>query len=375
MEKTGNRFKSFLINLLLLLIALFLTLAALEIVFRMFLRDSIVLFPRYHSEVKYGEYTTRRLRPNTVFWHTSIDGSWKFETNNQGYRDESDFTYRKDPETLRIVVLGDSHTEGFEVHQDRTYAAVLENYLKKRDIRTEVYNMGVSGFGSDEELILLENEVVKYKPDIVILGFFANDYEDNLKTGLFGFKGNRLIAKKMEHIPAVRILDFINNFYLIRKLSENSYLYSYSFNTVWDFLKNRNIRQAKSTEIEKENKQNQKSFAVQVSSRITDQELKLTELLLKRMNRFCRERDIDFILLEIPRENGKPSLEQVTYDKIEDELEIFVDGEKLLRPYRGLTDLNAPHGHHHISEYAHLIIGVDLGKQVEKIVNQSGKPE
>ena len=98
----------------------------------MVLKEKIVLFPRYHSDANYGEFTLRRLRPNTTFWHTSIDGNWKFVTNAQGFRDERDFSYAKPPGRLRVLTLGDSHTEGFEVRQTQTYSAVMERFLRAK---------------------------------------------------------------------------------------------------------------------------------------------------------------------------------------------------------------------------------------------------
>jgi hypothetical protein len=74
---------------------------------------------------------------------------------------------------FRVIALGDSTTEGFEVAQNDTYTAVLERYLKKYGVNAEVFNTGTSGFGTAEELLYLENEGIKYNPDAVVLGFFG----------------------------------------------------------------------------------------------------------------------------------------------------------------------------------------------------------
>ena len=86
--------------------------------------------------------------------------------NNQGFRDRRDFPYEKDSNTLRVIALGDLHTEGFEVRQDYTYAAVTERYLKAHGLDAEVINAGVSGFGTAEEAVFLEQEALKYHPDV-----------------------------------------------------------------------------------------------------------------------------------------------------------------------------------------------------------------
>jgi hypothetical protein len=43
----------------------------------------------------------------------------------------------------------------------------------------EVINMGVHGYGHDQMLILLQEEGMRYKPDIVILGFVSADMSRN----------------------------------------------------------------------------------------------------------------------------------------------------------------------------------------------------
>jgi hypothetical protein len=136
-----------------------------EISIRVFLGDTIGHFPRYHAEATYGDFRIRRLRPETTFWHTSVDGSWRFVVNKKGFRCDRDFPYSKPDGALRIMTLGDSHTQGYEVRQDRTYAAIGYG------LKAEVINAGVSGFSTAEAAVLLEHEALKYDPDALILGF------------------------------------------------------------------------------------------------------------------------------------------------------------------------------------------------------------
>jgi hypothetical protein len=44
----------------------------------------------------------------------------------------------------------------------------------------EIINMGVHGYGQDQMLIFLQEEGIKYKPDIVILGFITADMSRNI---------------------------------------------------------------------------------------------------------------------------------------------------------------------------------------------------
>ena len=164
-------------NALLALFAMAFAAVIGEFALRAFYKDQTVLFPRYHTDYQYGKYTLRGTRPNTEFWHTSVDGSWQFITNSSGFRNTRDFTYDKPTHTYRVLSLGDSHTQGYEVRQDATFSAVLERRLASKGFRAEVLNAGVSGFSTAEELALLEAEGHRYlacpvKIDpLAVLGF------------------------------------------------------------------------------------------------------------------------------------------------------------------------------------------------------------
>ena len=105
------RFSRQLANLALLAVVVVVGLGIGEILARVVFNNT-VLFPRYHSSVQYGEYTLRRIRPDMAFWHTSPDGSWQFQINARGFRDDDEYVYAKPPGTLRVLVLGDSADGG-----------------------------------------------------------------------------------------------------------------------------------------------------------------------------------------------------------------------------------------------------------------------
>ncbi len=83
--------------------------------------------------------------------------------------------HARQPGTPRILLLGDSVTWGFGVADDESLPAALSTRL--RDV--EVVNLGVAGFGTAQELVLLREEGLAYQPDHVVLVFtLANDVED-----------------------------------------------------------------------------------------------------------------------------------------------------------------------------------------------------
>jgi lysophospholipase L1-like esterase len=100
----------------------------------------------------------------------------EFHINSKGIRGkEIDYARNGYP---RILALGDSFTFGFGVDDDETWPAELQ-----RQASVEVVNGGVMGWGLPEYLIWFQKEGVKYKPDLVVVGVHAGDWE-NAVNGL-----------------------------------------------------------------------------------------------------------------------------------------------------------------------------------------------
>ena len=320
------------------------------------LPDRSVLYPRYQTEYHYGRYTLRGIRPHSQFWHTSIDGSWEFVTNNRGFRDTRAFPYAKPAGTLRVLSLGDSHTQGYEVRQEATFSAVLERYLRSRGVRAEVLNAGVSGYSTAEELAFLENEGYRYQPDVVVVAFYANDFEDNLKADLFGLDKGGLVEHKHEHLPGVSIQNVIYSVPGARWLSENSYFYSLLLNSMWEYFKTRLAHSAHATE-----------YAIATTS-ASSYEVDLALALMERMQRFCREHGMRLIVVDIPSA-GKAyrfadSLPSAAQRALQAQQIEYVSSHGLFADYDGAVPLHVPHGQQHISELSHAAIGVELGRRI-----------
>jgi hypothetical protein len=97
-------------------------------------------------------------------------------TNSRGIRGKVEYSYDKPADKVRILVLGDSFTFGEEVGDNEHYVYYLQQMLPE----AEVINFGVHGYGHDQMLIYLQEEGVKYKPDIVMLGFIDDDMYRNM---------------------------------------------------------------------------------------------------------------------------------------------------------------------------------------------------
>ncbi len=106
-------------------------------------------------------------------------------TNSHGQRDK-ERTPRKPPDVRRVLLLGDSVVEGYGLREQETISRQLENLYP--DGSTEVLNFGVSAYCTRAEIELLEVKGLKFEPDVVILVFVENDF-DNFNREAFPLGG------------------------------------------------------------------------------------------------------------------------------------------------------------------------------------------
>lgn len=156
-----------------IVVALVVSMIAVEAWVRLRWDDRRGLPGFYISDPELGQ----RLAPNYDGWFAGVP----VHINALGFRDTRDYSIVKSPGTFRIIVLGDSVTFGHGALSDTTYPYLLEQRLKqwRPDINWEVWNLGVPGYNTAQELKYLERVGPSYTPDLVIVGFYENDLQDN----------------------------------------------------------------------------------------------------------------------------------------------------------------------------------------------------
>jgi lysophospholipase L1-like esterase len=97
-------------------------------------------------------------------------------TNSRGLRDR-EFAFERTPGTRRIVMLGDSLTEGWGVPFEQTFSKRIERLYADRRTPVEVINTGVGNWNTVQEVEFFLTEAHQYQPDVVVLNYFVNDAE------------------------------------------------------------------------------------------------------------------------------------------------------------------------------------------------------
>ncbi len=129
--------------------------------------------------------------PNYSYSGELVDADGKpyavnIQTDSAGYRT---FGNPHSDSRKKVLFLGDSFTHAMHVSNDKTYYGIL---AKELDI--EVFSIGVEGYGTLQEYMMLEKIIDDIKPDVVVLQFCSNDFINNhydLELGAIG-NNNRM---------------------------------------------------------------------------------------------------------------------------------------------------------------------------------------
>jgi hypothetical protein len=186
--------------------SLFVALLCAEVILRMFypqplgvwysLREGLVIHP-----------------PDLSVYLNQFDRTVQF--NSIGMRDR-EHAVPKDNGTFRVLLLGDSFMESLQVDFEDSFPKLLEDRLRQSSRRpVEVINCAVSGWGTDQELIYLQQYGLKFHPDLILIGMtIHNDVADNLEEHFHTLVDGKLMAKPKQEIPwleyrSLKVKDFL----------------------------------------------------------------------------------------------------------------------------------------------------------------------
>lgn len=102
--------------------------------------------------------------------------------NRWGMRDR-DRSLEKNGNEFRIALIGDSVVEGVHVKPDEVMNIRMEKILEAKGYNhVEVMNFSVEGIGTTQELLMYQERVRRFHPDLVVLAFVENDIMNNSST-------------------------------------------------------------------------------------------------------------------------------------------------------------------------------------------------
>ncbi|MDY7035769.1 MAG: hypothetical protein SV375_06365 [Thermodesulfobacteriota bacterium] len=142
-----------------------------EILLRLFARD-IVPFSVPHYDLG---HVYRKNFKTTRFNKESQKAVCIF-TNKYGFVDKE---WGVDQESFRIMIIGDSFVEAFQVNRDERFTNILESKYSEIRKKAKVFNLGKGGCGPENYLEYLKKFYPVLKPDVVIVCIYnGNDFDD-----------------------------------------------------------------------------------------------------------------------------------------------------------------------------------------------------
>lgn len=303
--------------------------------------------------------------PNKKGYSRNKEFAVRIRTNKDGFIGR-DYSYSKPENTIRILTIGDSLTEAFQVSEEDSYSRLLENNLKNnfKDTAFEVLNMGIAGYGTQREYYVFKNVGLKFKPEIAILGFFTgNDFSDNMDENIdpgASFSKYREIKN--------RIKLFVRNHsvawrFILRKKSKNKVL---------AYLLDKNVRNTNNKPDNDNGKDSQPD---------TKKLLDRSSVLIKNIQELADDNDMSLIVAILPS-SGQAYNE--SKDKNTDELQrgliSFLEKERInyvdLLPYfKNWAKINPDEkGYYaldgHPNAYGHSIIAEGIGEYLSEFLRK-----
>ena len=126
--------------------------------------------------IKYDEALGWLFTPNTEIADTSFEWNVQYRINEDGFREKSGIK-EKAKDVYRILMLGDSFTEGFGIRQNKRFSSLTESLLNKNGQKTEIINLGVRGYNLAQYYGVFQRVYGKYKPDLVIIAAVLADLD------------------------------------------------------------------------------------------------------------------------------------------------------------------------------------------------------
>lgn len=129
-----------------------------------------------------------RLPPNlngTIKNHQISKKNVPFRTNSLGFRNPE----IKEKQKKRVLFLGDSITIADYVKEEETFVRKVQILSEKENNSIETINLGIGGTALGNHLAIFERVGLLLKPDVVILGFYLNDFRESTGVKYFHLKG------------------------------------------------------------------------------------------------------------------------------------------------------------------------------------------
>ena len=130
--------------------------------------------------IQYDPVIGYRFTPNIYSRICREHNTFIVETNEQGFRDRCSFEEKDKSNKLKILALGDSFIAGDQISNDERFMNIIANRFD-----VEVFNTGLPGSGTDQQLLIQEKIASKWEYDILVIVPYMHNLLRNLNSKVF----------------------------------------------------------------------------------------------------------------------------------------------------------------------------------------------
>jgi lysophospholipase L1-like esterase len=333
------------------------------------------LLPRY---IQAGPLGVRENIPNAQYRHWTPEVEVDMKINAQAMRDDRDYEIAKPEGICRVAIFGDSFFMGYEASLENSFAGQLRAQLNELGHNCQVLNFAVSGFGTAESLVVLQEKALEYSPDYVVLQWHYTDPNDNLRANLFAIDSDGTLVRKNDRfLPGVALRSKLMKYSIYRWAIEYSHLYSLTREKLASFVKNTLVRIRSIDFSFQESKQPELAAAdesTQPSKISNDKEevvISLNELLVNEFGRLVNASGAKFLLLDVPNQNFNGKIES-SYKYLNLS---FIEADAVLSPETELRKrvvsgekLYREEGHRHFNEKGYSLVAEAASIKIDEMI-------
>ena len=247
-----------------------------------FERDGLGMARYGTSREGYGDLVPNQDGHWSIWYHRA----YHVVTNSVGLR----ATEEPREGAYRILALGDSMTFGPYLTNEDTWPGWMETRLRSilgPSMDLQVFNAGVAGYSISDELALLREKGLAFRPDLVILAVFDNDIGDLRPAKRLRFARENILKEVQDETRYA--FGGLRSF-----LGKNSALYNLA-----SAVKHKLLIEREKKEIKEERQANAIEYDDKQKKDFVEYRERYAEFLLNMVT-LLRDKKIAFVLVHVP---------------------------------------------------------------------------
>ncbi len=132
----------------------------------------LLLQSTHRMTIQYDKDIGHLFVPNLTARIPNENGGYIIRTNSLGFRSDFEFNRKGDRGLPKVLLFGDSNVAGDGCSNHERFSDLIG-----KELGAEVYNFGLSGSGTDQQLLMYEKFAQQLNPELIILAITVHNIE------------------------------------------------------------------------------------------------------------------------------------------------------------------------------------------------------